>query len=191
VYLLENVGKANLINGMISFLKKVLKKVKNYRIFSIMIIILSFFTATTLGKRTLKRYLPATLVMSLIVILESIIAKKRVWWWFYEKLHPKVPGEFPLIFGPFFIGSLIILKATYGKFLRYFLLNTMIHLLFVPIITLLKRFGISSLVRINRIQLFFLFFTKSMMMYITQMVIDRIRREGQVSNNRNNDSHIS
>lgn len=177
---------------MISFLKKVLKKVKNYRIFSIMIIILSFFTATTLGKRTLKRYLPATLVMSLIVILESIIAKKRVWWWFYEKLHPKVPGEFPLIFGPFFIGSLIILKATYGKFLRYFLLNTMIHLLFVgPIITLLKRFGISSLVRINRIQLFFLFFTKSMMMYITQMVIDRIRREGQVSNNRNNDSHIS
>lgn len=177
--------------SMISFLKKVLKKVKNYRIFSIMIIILSFFTATTLGKKTLKRYLPATLVMSLIVTLESIIAKKRVWWWFYEKLHPKVQGELPLILGPFFIGSLIILKATYGKFLRYFLLNMVIHLLFVgPIITLLKRFGISSLVRINRTQLFFLFFTKSMMMYITQMVIDRIRGEGQASDDGNNDAHI-
>ncbi|WP_100371868.1 hypothetical protein [Bacillus sp. FJAT-45037] len=151
---------------------------KNYKLISIAIIFLSLLGTLLMSKKTLKRYMPATLFMAIFVTLESLVARKFTWWWFYKKLHPRLIGEIPLIWGPFFLGSLFVLRMTYGNFFAYIALNTGFHLFFVgPGLNFMEKRGISSLVRISRTQLFGLFFMKSMIMYSVQSLVESIRKK--------------
>jgi hypothetical protein len=130
------------------------------------------------GRDTVKRFLPAGLFIALVVRLESSIAKKQGWWWFYEKLHPKLIGEFPLIWGPFLIGSMWILKFTYGKFNTFMIINVIVDTIFTyPLVNLLQKMGIASLVRLKRIQLSLLFLIKSLLLYSFQSFKDKLVKE--------------
>ena len=95
---------------------------------------------------------------------------------FYEKLHPKLTGEFPLIWGPFLVGSIWILKLTYGKFFIYMILNLVIDSLFTyPFISFAKnKLGILSLVRLKKYQLSLLFLFKSLLLYGFQYVKEKV-----------------
>lgn len=59
-------------------------------------LVLSWLTLPLLGKKEIKRFLPASVLMSVLVALEMRLAKKRRWWWFYVKIHPKLSGVFLL-----------------------------------------------------------------------------------------------
>ncbi|MEK5054858.1 MULTISPECIES: hypothetical protein [Niallia] len=110
----------------------------------------------------------------MIVTIEDIIAKKRKWWWWYEKIHPKLSGIVPFLWGPFFIGSLWILKWTYGKYFRYIFINLVVDSIFVYfLVDWLKKLGIASLVRLKKYQLSLLFFFKSLLLYGFQFVKER------------------
>ena len=74
----------------------------------VLMMILSWFSIPLIGKREIKRFLPAVLFITMIVSIEDKIAKKRKWWWWYEKLHPKLSGIVPFLWGPFFIGSMSV-----------------------------------------------------------------------------------
>ncbi|OOP67671.1 hypothetical protein BWZ43_14630, partial [Heyndrickxia oleronia] len=91
---------------------------KYSKLLLLLMMILPWFTVPLMGKDAFKRFLPAGLFISLIVRIVNFIAKKRKWWWWYQTLHPKISGVFPFIWGPFLIGSMWILKLTYGKFFR-------------------------------------------------------------------------
>lgn len=141
----------------------------------VLIMILSWFSIPLLGKREIKRFLPAGLFITMIVSIEDLIAKKRKWWWWYEKLHPKLSGIVPLLWGPFFIGSIWILKWTYGKFIRYIILNLIIDSMFTYLLVdLFKKIGIASLVRLKKYQLSLLFFLKSLLLYGFQFVKEKM-----------------
>jgi hypothetical protein len=89
--------------------------------------------------------------------------------------HPKLQGGLPLTWGPFLIGSMWILKLTYGKFLIYLITNLIIDTLFTyPFVTFLKRQGIASLVRLKKYQLSMLFFLKSILLYGFQNLKEKI-----------------
>ncbi|MFP3846492.1 hypothetical protein [Priestia filamentosa] len=108
----------------------------------------------------------ATLFMALFIRVESYIAEKKRWWWFYEKILPKARGETPLIWGPFLIGSLWILKLTYGRFFLYLLTNLAVDTWFTyPFVNWLTKSGIASLVRFKKIHLSLLLFLKSLLLY--------------------------
>ncbi|WP_449621184.1 hypothetical protein [Robertmurraya sp. Marseille-Q9965] len=144
----------------------------------LVMLVFPWLTLPFLGKGAVKRFLAASILISLVVRIESIFAKKQRWWWFYEKLHPKLKGEFPLIWGPFFIGSMWILKITYGKFPMYLLTNLIIDTLFTyPFVTFLKKTGIGSLVRLKTYQLSLLFFLKSLLLYGFQYLKEIIQGE--------------
>lgn len=132
----------------------------------LLMMIFPWFSLPLLGKRSLKRFFPATLFIALVVTIEEVIAKKCKWWWWYEKIHPKLSGIVPFVWGPFFVGSLWILKLTYGKFTKYIILNLFADSFFTYfLVNWLKKLGIASLVRLKKYQLSLLFFLKSLLLY--------------------------
>ena len=131
-----------------------------------------------LGKKSFRRFYPGALLVCIWVTCESLFAKKRVWWRFYDKLIPNVMGEIPFIVGPFFIGSIWILKFTFGNFLRFLVVNLVTEFLFVyPGMIILRNMGVVSLVRMKHYQMGILFMAKSVLMYVFQSFIEKLRKK--------------
>lgn len=149
---------------------------KHNKLFLLALMIVPWFSVQLLGKKAFKRFLPGALFMAVWVMVESILSRKRTWWSFYEKLIPRAMGEIPFIVGPFFIGSLWILKFTFGKFWRYFFVNLITDFLFAyPGMIVLRRMGIVSLIRLKHYQMGILFLSKSVLMYGFQAMMDKKR----------------
>ncbi|RIW33309.1 hypothetical protein D3H55_11665 [Bacillus salacetis] len=68
--------------------------------------------------------------------------------------------------GPFFTGSIFILKYTYGRLPQFLFLNLVVDAFFVyPFYLWFKKLGIWTLLRMNQLQLLLVFLTKSLLMY--------------------------
>lgn len=116
--------------------------------------------------------------MALIVRITNAVAKKRRWWWWYETLHPKLSGSIPFILGPFLIGSLWIMKWTYGKFIEFITLNLIVDGVFTYIVVpYLTKFGIASLIRMRKIQLMYVFAVLASLLYSIQFIKDYIQQK--------------
>ncbi|MGD6781476.1 hypothetical protein [Sutcliffiella horikoshii] len=138
----------------------------------------SILTLPFLGWKHFKRFLPGTLFMSILIALESIVAEKYKWWAIYKKIPPYFVNEFAFIVGPFFAGSLWILRLTYGKIYLYFLLNAFVDAVFVyPFSALFEHIGIFKMKKMSRHQLFGLFLIKSLLMYGFQAMWEKYVRK--------------
>lgn len=148
---------------------------KYTKLFSVVMMILSWFSLAFVGKEYIKRFLPASLFMAIVVKVVNIIAKIRKWWWWYEKIHPSLSGEFPFIWGSFFAGSVWILKYTYGNLLKYLGTNLIAHSFFTyAVVPYLQKFGIASLVRMKKIQLMYVFMMLALLLYSFQLVKEKV-----------------
>lgn len=68
------------------------------------------------------------------------IGKRRKWWVFYNKPNSYLFNEFPFNIGPFLVGSMWILKWTYGNLKKFIFLNVIVDGAFAYIMApLLKR----------------------------------------------------
>lgn len=133
-----------------------------------------WFSAPFLGMKTFKRFFPGALFICLFVTAECFVARKRVWWWFFKKLNKNLIGETPLIAGPFFVGSLWILKLTYGKFITYMAVNLLVDSFFVYIVIgWFKQIGYSALVRLKKGQLLMIFLFKAVLLYAFQFIKEK------------------
>ncbi|MFJ7725185.1 hypothetical protein ACIQXV_03380 [Neobacillus sp. NPDC097160] len=151
---------------------------KHNKMFLLAMMLVPWLSLPLLGKKSFRRFYPGALFVCIWVTVESLIAKKRVWWRFYEKLIPKTMGEIPFIIGPLFVGSIWILKFSFGKFRRFLLLNTITNFLFVfPGMITLRNMGIVSLVRMKHYQMGILFMAKSVLMYGFQAIAEKIRKK--------------
>lgn len=154
-----------------------MKIMKYSKALQLLMMILPWFTIPMLGERAFKRFLPSGLFISFMVRIVNIVAKKRRWWWWYQTIHPQLSGVYPFMLGPFLVGSLWILKWTYGKFLRYMILNLIFDSFFTYIVVpYLTKFGIASLVRMKKIQLMYVFTFLSSLLYISQLLKENIKR---------------
>ncbi len=153
------------------------KFIKYKKLLLLLMLVFSWLSLLLMGKNSVKRFLPAGVFMALITMWENVVAKRRTWWWWYEKFHPKLPGSFPFVWGPFMIGSIWILKLTYGKFFRYLLLNFAVDSIFTFILVdkWLTKWGIASLVRMKKIQLSLLLFIDSLLLYGFQYLIEKVK----------------
>ncbi|MCP3740331.1 hypothetical protein [Rossellomorea sp. BNER] len=150
--------------------------IKNQWLLSVAMVLLAWLTLPFLGLRNIKRFLPASIMIILIESLNVQIGKKRKWWVFYNKPNSFLSGEFPFNIGPFLIGSMWILKLTYGNFIRYLLLNAFVDATFTfPIIWILKKVKIVTLVRINEIQFFIYIFYKAFLLYGFQYLFESLK----------------
>ena len=137
------------------------------------IAIIPWLLIPILGKKHVKRFLPASLLMGIILIGESLLAHKRMWWWIYKRPHPKIMGEAPLILGPYIMGALLMLRLGYGNILRFFIINLCVHFFFVYVLMdWFKSIGYWSLVRMKKYQLFLLFSIEGIILYIMQILLE-------------------
>jgi len=151
---------------------------KHNKMFLLVLMLVPWLSVPMLGKRNFKRFLPAAGFIVVWISIESILAKRRVWWRFYEKLIPNTMGELPFLLGPFLIGSIWILRFTFGNFFRYLIVNLVTDVLFVyPGMFILKRLGIISLVRMKHYQMGILFMAKSVIMYGFQAIVEKFQKK--------------
>ncbi|WP_066054023.1 hypothetical protein [Robertmurraya korlensis] len=147
---------------------------KKFNLYIALLFILPWLSLPLIGARTFKRFLPSSIFISLYLIIEGTIAQRRKWWWFPSNIKPNILNEFPLIFGPFFIGSIWILKYTYGKFKLYFIVNLIVDSLFTyGMMRGFRKMGYVTLVRLNSFQLSVIFLLKTMAMYGFQSLYEK------------------
>lgn len=152
------------------------------KVIIVLMTLLPWLSIPLLGMKTFKRFLPGTIFMSLYLIAEGRLAEKRRWWWFHYNVKPNQLAEWPLIFGPFFVGAIWILKYTYGKFNTYLTVNLIIDSLFTYfMLDWFKKIGYVSLVRLNKIQLSIVFMIKMFVLYGFQMVYERLFKRASLN----------
>lgn len=135
-------------------------------------VILAWLTLPFLGLNNTKRFIPASLLIVFFEFINVLIGKRRKWWVFYNKPNSYLFNEFPFNIGPFLVGSMWILKWTYGNFKRFILLNAIVNSSFAFIlVTLMEKLKVAKLVRLNHFQLFLYFFYKAPLLYLIQYII--------------------
>ncbi|MFE7083502.1 hypothetical protein [Priestia megaterium] len=113
---------------------------KKQWLLNILMIILAWSSLPFLGKHNIKRFLPASILIVLIEGINVQYGKKRKWWVFYNKPKSYLSGEFPFNIGPHFIGTMWILKWTYGNFKAFILLNIIMDAIYAfPFVDFLKK----------------------------------------------------
>ncbi len=148
--------------------------IKVQRLLNIAMVMLAWSTLPFLGLQNIKRFLPTSLLIGVIEVANAIIGKKQKWWVFYNKPNSYLFGEFPFNIGPFLIGSMWILKWTYGNLIQFTLLNAIVNAFFsFPFSVFAKKVRYYSLVRINGLQFFLYFFSKSYVFYWIQFMLEK------------------
>ncbi|BCB05454.1 hypothetical protein [Bacillus sp. KH172YL63] len=137
--------------------------------------ILPWFTIPLIGAKAFKRYLPGSIFMALFLLAEGRYAEKRKWWWFLYSVKPNVLGELPLIIGPFFVGTIWILKYTFGNFYLYLFVNVIVDSIFTYAgMNWFRKNGYVTLVRITKFQLSIVFLVKTIVLYGFQLVYEKL-----------------
>lgn len=154
-----------------------MKMFKYPRILLGAMLVLPFMSLPLIGKKSFKRYMPAGIFIVTVMGVMNFFAAKRRWWLIYEKIHPVVPAIIPFL-GSFFIGSIWIMKWTYGKFLRFTLVNFIVDCLFIYVfVKFLSRSGIASIVSLKAKHVSLIFFIQSLLLYGFQYVTEKVTKK--------------
>ncbi|TMU84540.1 hypothetical protein FGG79_16805 [Bacillus sp. BHET2] len=148
---------------------------KNSNRLIVLMAVLPWLTIPLIGAKTFKRYLPGSMFISIFLLAEGRFAEKKKWWWFHYSVKPNVLGEIPLIIGPFFVGTLWILKYTFGNFNVYVVINLIVDSIFIYMgLNWFKKIGYATLVRLTKYQLSIVFLVKSFVLYGFQLLYEKI-----------------
>lgn len=152
------------------------------RLLLVAVALIPWISIPFVGKQSIKRFLPVSIFMGILLVGESLLARKKMWWMIYKKPHPKIMGEAPLILGPYIVGSLWMLRLGYGNFLRYLILNLSIHLVFVYVLMdWFKSIGYWSLIRLKKFQLLLLFVFEAIILYVAQIIFEWNKKSSKPS----------
>jgi hypothetical protein len=147
--------------------------IKKQWLLNVSIVILAWSTLPFLGIRNIKRFLPASILITVIEGINVQIGKKRKWWIFYNKPNSYLSGEFPFNIGPHLVGSMWILKWTYGNFKQFIFLNAIIDAFFSFVVfNILKKLKVAKLLRFNKYQCFLYIFYKAFFLYGFQYLFE-------------------
>ncbi|MGD6901016.1 hypothetical protein [Bacillus infantis] len=157
---------------------------KPQRLLLAVMLLLSWASIPMIGKRSFKRFLPASIFICIIAAIMNIPAAKRKWWVFQSSIHPKVRGDVPFVIGPYFVISFLVLKFMYGKFGLYMIVNFVLHLLYAfPGVRFLERTRIASLKKMTKQQFILLQQFRAVLIYGFQVLYEKLRSSGHSGQN--------
>jgi hypothetical protein len=149
---------------------------KRHLVFNIGIILIPWLTLLFLGKRNVKRFSLAGIVIVIVEIINHKFGQKRNWWIFFDKRKSFLTNELPFSIGPYMPLSMWILKYSYGNFKKFVLLNVIADGLFAFLfIDILKKIKIIGLFKLNHFQFFLYLHYKAYILYGVQYLIDKNR----------------
>jgi hypothetical protein len=70
---------------------------KNQWLINIAMILLSWLSLSFLGRRNIKRFLPASILVVFLEALNVQVGKRQKWWTFYNKPKSYISGNYLLI----------------------------------------------------------------------------------------------
>ncbi|RLQ97459.1 hypothetical protein [Falsibacillus albus] len=128
-----------------------------------------------LPKNSIRRYLPVSILASLLVTGMCLLAVPYKWWKVMGGWKIKIFNDLSFILGPFFVGTLWIFHFSFGNFLRYFFLNLIMDSLFsYPLNYLYQRLNLYKLINFKPSQIFMSFFGFSIIIYLYQHIVQRV-----------------
>ncbi|MFP7443535.1 hypothetical protein SFC50_07500 [Bacillus infantis] len=149
---------------------------KRQRLLLAVMMLLSWASIPLIGKRSFKRFLPASIFICTIAAIMNIPAAKRKWWVFQSSIHPKIRGDVPFVIGPYFVLSFLVLKYMYGKFGLYMIVNFVLHILYAfPGVRFLEWAGIASLKKMTKQQFILLQQFRAVLLYGFQVLYEKLR----------------
>ncbi|WP_342774209.1 hypothetical protein [Aquibacillus sediminis] len=150
---------------------------KRHLLFNISMILFPWLSTIFLGKRNIKRFLPAALVIGIWEIINHKYGQKRNWWIFYNKRRSFLTDELPFTLGPYMPLSMWMLKFSFGNFRKFLVINAIADGIFAFIvINILKKIKIIGLYRLNNIQFFVYLYYKVFLLYGVHYAIEKMRR---------------
>jgi hypothetical protein len=136
--------------------------------------LISWSTLFFIPKKTFKTYTPVATFASIILVIESILAVPFKWWTVKGGLLHKFFNDFSIIFGPFFIGTILIFRFTFGKFWLYAITNLLMDLfLAFPVSWLFQKLKVLKLVNFKPKHIFYTAIIYSIVIYGFQLFITR------------------
>lgn len=138
-------------------------------IFQWSILVVPWLTLPLMGGRTVRRYLPSVLFITVVNLVVNILAYHYQWWTLHKPLFAwSYMVNVPEVFGIFPVLTLWILRWTYEHFWIYLLVNLANELTFVYGVSyLLDNAGISS-TQMARWLILLLMFGSALIMYVFQ-----------------------
>lgn len=135
---------------------------------------LSWISLLFIGKKGLRKYGVASLILTFLMQAEFTFASKNRWWWFYKtKLFE---GSIPFHWGPFFASCLWMLKLTFGKLKAFLLVITIINFIYAfPGTWLFQKLRIAELGRIKKGHFFSILMVNGLLLYLVQYVLEKIK----------------
>jgi hypothetical protein len=99
-----------------------------------------------LKKEVIKRFMTATLVVTILLMLLGELAVTYNWWTYQDKLFPGLSVDVPFIFGAFIPATIWALVVGYGHPVRYVVINAAAAVfLAYPLISLYEYIDYSQL----------------------------------------------
>ncbi|MFE8700784.1 hypothetical protein ACFYKX_09170 [Cytobacillus sp. FJAT-54145] len=149
---------------------------RRHILFNLTIIIIPWLSLLFLDKRNIKRYIPASVIIGIVEFVSHIYGHRNKWWKFYDKPKSFIRDELPFDIGPYVPLSIWILKASYGNFKKFVLLNATANALFTFVfMPFLKKIKIIRLNRLNYFQFFFYIHYKAYLLYGAQYLFEKVR----------------
>jgi hypothetical protein len=143
-------------------------------IFNIGMLLIPWLSLFLLEKKEVKRYFPAAFIVIILEMVTEKIGQKRKWWIFYANPNTFILNELFFSMGPFLIGSIWILKLTYGNINNFLLLNAATDGIFAFVLTkILDKMKIARLERFSEFQFFIYMFCKVPFLYGAQYLFDK------------------
>jgi hypothetical protein len=147
---------------------------KRHLAFNIALLLLPWFSVLFLGKRNIKRFSLAGLIIVLCEMITQMIGQKRNWWVFFDKPKSFLRDLLPFSIGPYMPMSMWMLKLSSGNLKKFLLLNAIADGVFAfPGVKILKKLKIADLYRLNGLQFFLYLFSKAFLLYGVQYFVEK------------------
>lgn len=134
------------------------------------ILIAPWFTLFLIKKESIKRFMPAALCASYLMIIYNVVANNQKHWVINDTIIPWLKPLFVSgVFGAFPVITLWVFHFTYGKFWKYLITNIIIDFMFAifPLHYLFQEvLNIYKLVTITPWKRFLLFVFFSLIIYV-------------------------
>lgn len=140
----------------------------------IILVIVPWLSVVFLPKRSINRFLPISILASILVVGMSSLAVPYKWWIIRGGWKYKLINDLSFILGPFFVGTLWIFHFTFGNFKKYFLVNLIMDWIFsYPLNHLFQRMKLYKLVNFKPQHIFISFLNFALIIYGYQLILNR------------------
>lgn len=137
--------------------------------------ILSWLTVLLIPKETVKRYLPGSTMAALLVMTTVFVGSHyNAWEVKSGGTKTRIYNILSVILGPFSVGTIWILRLTYGKFWLYVLTNLIQNLVYAyPILNILEKIKFIKYVKFTRVHHLIASMSFALIVYGFQWFLDQ------------------